>query len=136
MGAPRNDTIGRLAYVEFYVRAIDKAKAFYQEAFGWSLVDFRLNYAATVSGDTDIGLQADNPHGPKPALPVIQVGNLEASLGRALAARAALVTPIFPFPEGRRFHVRDPGSNKVAVMSPDSESSEYPMTPAFSHWHY
>ena len=121
MSAPRDETTGRLSYVEFCVPTIGKAKAFYQEAFGWNLVDFGPTYAATVSGDVDVGLQADNPDGAKPPLPVIQVGNLEASLDRALAAGAALVTPIFSFPGGRRFHIKDPGGNEIAVMQSDSE---------------
>jgi predicted enzyme related to lactoylglutathione lyase len=101
MSAPPNDTTGRLNYVEFSVPSIAKSKAFYEKAFGWALVDFGPTYAATVSGDADIGLQADNPGGAKPPLPVIQVRDLEASLERTLAAGAALVTPIFSFPGGR-----------------------------------
>jgi predicted enzyme related to lactoylglutathione lyase len=95
MSAPLNDTIGRLNYVEFSVDSTEKSKTFYQGAFSWALVDFGPTYAASVSGDVDIGLQADNPNGPKPPLPVIQVGNLEASLERTLEAGAVLVTPIF-----------------------------------------
>jgi predicted enzyme related to lactoylglutathione lyase len=121
MNTPREETTARLNYVEFSVPATGKTKAFYQEAFGWTLVDFGPTYAATVTGDTDIGLQADNPGGPKPPLPVIQVGDLEASLARALAAGAVLVTPIFSFPGGRRFHVRDPAGNEIAVTQPDAE---------------
>lgn len=120
MSAPPNDTTGRLNYVEFSAPSLGKTKAFYREAFGWALVDFGPTYAAAVSGGVDIGLQADNPDGVKPPLPVIQVGNLEASLERTLQAGAVLVTPIFSFPGGRRFHVRDPGGNEIAVMQPDS----------------
>jgi predicted enzyme related to lactoylglutathione lyase len=121
MSAPRDDTTGRLNYVEFSVPSVGETKTFYQEAFGWALVDFGPTYAATVSGDVDVGLQADNPDGAKPPLPVIQVGNLEASLERAMAAGAVLVTPIFSFPGGKRFHVRDPAGNEIAVMQPDGE---------------
>ena len=118
MIAPRNDTIGRLNYVEFTAPAIAITKDFYQQAFGWTLVDYGPTYAATVSGEVDIGIQANLPDGPKPPLPVIQVGNLEASLDRVLAAGAVLATPIFSFPGGRRFHVRDPAGNEIAVMQP------------------
>lgn len=121
MTGPRSDTIGRLNYVEFSVPATEGAKAFYEEAFGWSLVNFGPTYAATVTGDIDIGLQADNPGGPKPPLPVIQVGDLEASLERTLAAGAVLVTPIFSFPGGRRFHVHDPAGNEIALMQSDDK---------------
>lgn len=108
-------------YVELSAPSIGKTKAFYQEAFGWPLVDFGPTYAATVSGGVDVGLQADLPEGTKPPLPVIQVGNLEASIERTLAAGAVLVTPIFSFPGGRRFQVRDPSGNEIAVMQPDGE---------------
>jgi len=96
MSAPRNDTLGRLNYVG-------------------------PTYAATVSGDVDVGFQADNPGGAKPPLPVIEVGNLETSLEQVLAAGAVLIAPIFSFPGGRRFHVRDPGGNEIAVMQPDGK---------------
>jgi predicted enzyme related to lactoylglutathione lyase len=119
MTAPRNDTTGRLNYVEFCVPATDKAKSFYQDVFGWSFVDFAPTYASTVSGDVDVGLQADTPNGPKPPLPVIHVANLEAALERTLAAGAVLVVPIFAFPGGRRFHVRDPSGNEIAVWQMD-----------------
>jgi predicted enzyme related to lactoylglutathione lyase len=122
MSASRNDkTTGRLNYVEFSIPSIGESKAFYQKAFGWALVDFGPTYAATVTGDVDVGLQANNPNGAKPPLPVIQVGNLEASLERTLAAGAVLIVSIFSFPGGRRFHVRDPGGNEIAVMQPDGE---------------
>jgi predicted enzyme related to lactoylglutathione lyase len=121
MSAPRDETTGRLNYVEFSVPSVGETKTFYEEAFGWALVDFGSTYSATVSGGVDIGLQADNPTGAKPPLPVIQVGDLEASLERTLEAGAVLVTSIFSFPGGRRFHVRDPGGNEIAVMQSDNE---------------
>jgi uncharacterized protein len=108
-------------YVEFSVPSIGESKAFYQKAFGWTVKDFGPTYAATVSGDVDVGFQADNPGGAKPPLPVIEVGNLETSLERVLAAGAVLIVPIFSFPGGRRFHVRDPGGNEIAVMQPDGK---------------
>ena len=51
--------MARLNYVELPVTEIGPAKAFYEAAFGWSLTDFGPTYAATLTGDTDIGLQAD-----------------------------------------------------------------------------
>jgi uncharacterized protein len=115
MTGSRNETIGRLNYVEFSVAATDKAKSFYQEAFGWTFIDFGPTYASTVSGDVDIGLQAAHPNGSKPPLPVIHVASLEAAHQRTLAAGAVLIVPIFSFPGGRRFHVRDPSGNEIAV---------------------
>jgi ParB-like nuclease domain len=67
------------------------------------------------------GHAVGNPSGAKPPLPVIQVGNLETSLERILAAGAVLIVPIFSFPGGRRFHVRDPGGSEIAVTQPDGK---------------
>src|SRR3954449_7633386 len=88
--------MARLNYVELPVAEIGPAKAFYEAAFGWDLTDFGPTYAATLSGDTDIGLQADAAEATRAPLPVIDVENLEA----ALAARG-------PPPRIRR---RNPGS--------------------------
>ncbi len=46
----------RLNYVELPVRETARTRAFYEQAFGWSLTEFGPSYAATTSGDTDIGL--------------------------------------------------------------------------------
>lgn len=70
----------RLNYVELPVREIGPAKAFYECAFGWSLADFGPTYAATLTGDTDIGLQADAANATAAPLPVIDVADLEAAL--------------------------------------------------------
>jgi len=58
------------------------ARHFYEQAFGWSLTEFGPTYAATTTGDTDIGLQADPDEATKGPLPVIEVEDLEAALGR------------------------------------------------------
>ena len=51
--------MARLNYVELPVRDVATAKEFYERAFGWALTDFGPTYAATLTGDTDIGLQGD-----------------------------------------------------------------------------
>ena len=40
-------------------RSSATAKAFYESAFGWAMTEFGPTYAATLTGDTDIGLQGD-----------------------------------------------------------------------------
>ena len=47
--------------------------------------------ASTVSGDTDIGLQADSVEQPKAPLPVIQVSDVEAALAAVEAAGDMIV---------------------------------------------
>jgi hypothetical protein len=108
--------MARLNYVELPVKDIASARAFYEAAFGWSLTGFGPTYAATMTGDTDIGLQADPGEATSAPLPVIDVDDLEAALDSVTAAGGEIVRPIFAFPGGRRFHFRDPGGNEVAAV--------------------
>jgi predicted enzyme related to lactoylglutathione lyase len=108
--------MARLNYVELPVREIGPARTFYERAFGWSLTEFGPSYAATISGDTDIGLQADASEATKAPLPVIEVADLEAALRAVEDAGGAIVRPIFAFPGGRRFHFLDPSGNELAAV--------------------
>jgi predicted enzyme related to lactoylglutathione lyase len=111
--------MARPNYIELPARDIAAAKRFYSEAFGWTLTDFGPTYAATLTGDVDIGLQADMAEATKAPLPVIDVPDLEASLAQVRAAGARIVKPIFAFPGGRRFHFLDPNDNELAVVQAD-----------------
>jgi predicted enzyme related to lactoylglutathione lyase len=111
--------MARLNYVELPVSDVAAATAFYEAAFGWELTDFGPTYACTLTGDTDIGLQADRAEATKAALPVIQVDDLEATLASVTAAGGTIVRPIFAFPGGRRFQFADPAGNELAVMQAD-----------------
>jgi uncharacterized protein len=108
--------MARLNYVELPVCDLGAAKAFYEQAFGWSLTDFGPTYAATVTGDTDIGLQADAADASTAPLPVFEVEDLEAALEAVRGAGGVITRPIFTFPGGRRFHFRDPGDNELAAV--------------------
>jgi len=112
--------MARLNYVEFPVRDVAAAKAFYESALGWSLTDFGPTYAATLTGDTDIGLQGDASEATRAPLPVIQVDDLEAALDAVTRAGGTVVRPIFSFPGGRRFQFLDPAGNEVALMQVES----------------
>ena len=111
--------MARLNYVELPVGEIGPAKAFYESVFGWSLTDFGPTYAATLSGDTDIGLQADAAEVTKAPLAVIEVDDLEAALAAVEAAGGTIVRPIFAFPGGRRFQFTDPAGNELACVKGD-----------------
>ena len=111
--------MARLNYVELPVSDIGAAKLFYERAFGWSLTGFGPTYAATTSGDTDIGLQADPGEATRAPLPVIEVDDLEAALAAVEAAGGRIVRPIFAFPGGRRFHFLDPSGNEAAAVKGD-----------------
>lgn len=109
----------RLAYLELPVRETTAAKQFYTAAFGWAMTDFGPTYAATTTGDTDMGLQADPAQRTAAPLPVIQVDDLEATLRDVQAADGEITLPIFAFPGGRRFHFRDLDGHELAAMQAD-----------------
>jgi hypothetical protein len=108
--------MARLNYVELPVRDVGAAKAFYEAAFGWSLTAFGPSYAATLTGDTDIGLQGDPAEATKAPLPVIDVPDLEAAQAAVTEAGGEIVQAIFDFPGGRRFHFLDPSGNEIAAV--------------------
>ncbi|OZB62117.1 MAG: glyoxalase/bleomycin resistance/extradiol dioxygenase family protein [Lysobacterales bacterium 14-68-21] len=111
--------MARPSYIELPAADIAASKTFYSQAFGWSLADFGPTYAATTTGDVDVGLQGDASEAPAAPLPVIQVDDLETALAAVTAAGGTVVRPIFAFPGGRRFQFRDPHGNELAVMQAD-----------------
>ncbi|MBW6525410.1 VOC family protein [Sphingomonas sp. RHCKR7] len=108
--------MSRLNYLELPVADTTRAKAFYGAAFGWSFADYGPTYAATTSGDTDVGFQADPAESTVAALPVIAVDDLETALEAVTAAGGHVTRPIFAFPGGRRFHFTDPDGHELAAV--------------------
>ncbi|MDF0488593.1 VOC family protein [Sphingomonas sp. H39-1-10] len=111
--------MARINYVELPVADTARAKAFYGSAFGWVFTDFGPSYAATTSGDTDLGLQADPAEKTAAALPVIDVADVDAAFASVEAAGGAITLPIVAYPDGRRFHFRDPDGHEMAVSQSD-----------------
>lgn len=111
--------MARLNYVELPVRDVATAKTFYEAAFGWAMTAFGPTYAATLTGDTDVGLQGDADEATRAPLAVIEVENLEAALDAVTLAGGMIVRPIFAFPGGRRFQFLDPSGNELACVQPD-----------------
>lgn len=109
----------RLNYVELPVGDTAATKAFFEQAFGWSLTAFGPDYAATIGagagGTADIGLNGDPDETTRAPLAVIETDDLEGALASVEAAGGAITRPIFAFPGGRRFHFREPSGNELAV---------------------
>ncbi len=108
--------MARLNYLELPVADTDRAKAFYGAAFGWAFSDFGPTYAATMTGDTDIGFQADAGQKTAAALPVVEVEDVDAACAAVEAAGGRITMATFAFPGGRRFHFADPDGHELAVM--------------------
>ena len=113
--------MARLDYVELPANDLAHTRRFYEQAFGWTMTEFAPTYAATTTGDTDVGLDADRENRPAAPLPVVQVKDLEAALASVEAAGGEILKPIFAFPGGRRFHFRDPSGNELAVWAVTAE---------------
>jgi uncharacterized protein len=109
----------RICFVELPAAATGPAKLFYAAAFGFAMTDFGPNYSCTMTGDVDLGLQADAKEASRAPLPVIQVESLEATETEVKRAGGVITKPTFSFPGGRRFHFRDPAGNELAAMQPD-----------------
>lgn len=107
--------MARLNYLELPVADTVVSKAFYAAAFGWGFSDFGPTYAATTTGDTDVGLDASPEKVARP-LPVVEVDDLDAALTAVEAAGGRVTVATFAFPGGRRFHFADPDGHELAVM--------------------
>lgn len=105
---------GKLDYLELQVGsvALERARTFYAQAFGWTFTGYGPTYAAYSEG-LDGGLDASA--GGAAPLPVLFSAELEDAQERVEAAGGRVVRPIFPFPGGRRFHFLDPAGNELAV---------------------
>lgn len=106
-------------FLELPVADIARAQAFYGAAFGWDMTGFGPTYACTMTGDVDVGLQADSAEQVKTPLIVIRVEDLDAALAQVESAGGTVTRPIFGFPGGRRFHFRDLDGNELAAHRPD-----------------
>jgi uncharacterized protein len=106
----------RICFVELPSQATEPGKRFYAAAFGLEMTDFGPTYACTLSGDVDLGLQADRVEATRAPLPVIQVDSLEATEAAVRGAGGRITKAIFSFPGGRRFHFTDPSGNELAAM--------------------
>lgn len=108
----------RFNYLELPVADTRRATAFYAAAFDWAFTEFGPAYAATTTGDTDVGFQADPAERTAAPLPVIQVDDVDTTLAAVESAGGVVTAPIFAFPGGRRFHFRDPDGHELAAMQP------------------
>ena len=108
--------MARIDYVELpSVTAHELTRGFYAKAFGWQFTDYGPDYAATTSGDVDVGLNGQPDEALAAPLPVVRVDDLEATFDAVAAAGGVISRPIFAFPGGRRFHFIDPSGSELAV---------------------
>jgi predicted enzyme related to lactoylglutathione lyase len=117
---PSGSNMARPNFIELPTRDLAASQDFFEQIFGMKMTGFGPTYACTMTGDVDLGLQADQVEASKAPLPVIEVKDLEATLAAVTASGASVTKPIFSFPGGRRFHFLDPSGNELAAMQADS----------------
>jgi uncharacterized protein len=111
--------MSRISFVELPASDLSSTRSFYSDAFGFAFTDFGPSYSCTLTGNVDIGLQADASEATSAPLAVIAVDDLEASFEAVGRAGGVITKAIFAFPGGRRFHFRDPSGNELAALKAD-----------------
>ena len=110
----------KINYVEFPAKNIATTKRFFEQAFGWSFVDYGPEYTAFSNQGLDGGfykseLSASTQTGS--ALIVFYSKALEETQAKIESAGGTIIKAIFEFPGGRRLHFTDPNKNEYAVWS-------------------
>ncbi len=108
---------GSLDYIEIPAPDMAATKRFYGDAFGWSFTDYGPDYVAFTCEGRNGGFNADRKvvreGGP---LIVLYAADLD-SMERKVTSAGAEIIERHDFPGGRRFHLRDPNGNELAVWS-------------------
>ncbi len=107
----------RIDYVELGVADIERAKAFYGGAFGWTFTDHGPTYCEFSDGRLTGGFTTNSPARPGGPLVILYADDLADVQRRVEAAGGRIAKPIFAFPGGRRFHFLDPDGYELAVWS-------------------
>lgn len=113
----------KLNYVEFPAKDISATKQFFEQAFGWSFIDYGADYTAFTEQGLDGGFyRADltSVAANGGALLVLKSEDLAQTQSMVEAAGGVISTPIFSFPGGSRFHFIEPSGNEFAVWRIES----------------
>ena len=113
-----------LNYVELAVGDVEKAKAFYAKAMGWTFNDYGPDYAGLQDprnpGQEFGGLNGDaaTAGGPGGVMALAQTDDAEQALAAVKAAGGRIVLDLYEYPGGRRFTFADPWGNVLGVYEP------------------
>ncbi|MGH1579207.1 VOC family protein [Planktotalea sp.] len=103
-----------IAYVEFTSNELEKTQSFFQDAFGWSYIDYGDDYKDIQGAGLGGGIERGALRAP---LVVLKTDDLEAMLDKVKAAGGEITQDIFSFPGGRRFQFKEPGGTELAVWA-------------------
>lgn len=109
--------MNRIDNIEFNVGDIDRSKAFYGAAFGWTFTDYGDSYTEFSDGRLSGGFTTQGSVRGGGPLVILYSEDLAATQRRLEDLGASITTPVFAFPGGRRFHFSDPDGYELAVWS-------------------
>ena len=85
--------MARISYLELPSKDVGGARDFYARAFGWRFTDFGPDYAATTTGDTDLGINGTGDQPIPLLLPPALCQSVEVDDLWPSAAKAQEVSP-------------------------------------------
>lgn len=118
----------QIDYVELPAPEFEDSKRFYNRVFGWEWTQYGPVYAAYEAGPVEVGLNGTATPAPAHArgaedsigpLVLLSCDDLEARQADVVAAGGEIISTIYPYPGGRRFHFTDPSGNILGVFQPD-----------------
>ena len=107
----------RIDYIEMGVADIERSKAFYGKAFGWTFTDYGPTYCEFSDGRLTGGFTTGTPPRPGGPLVILYGVDLPGLQKQVEAAGGRIAKPIFDFPGGQRFHFLDPDGYELAVWT-------------------
>ena len=106
-------------YIELASVDLERAKAFYGEAFGWTFTDYGDSYTCFELGAVNGGITTEREAvgAGKGSLVALHTSDLDGARERVESAGGMIVVEPFEFPGGRRFQFTDPDGNEIAVWT-------------------
>jgi uncharacterized protein len=113
----RSGNTSRIDYVEMNVADIERSKAFYGKAFGWTFTEYGPTYCEFADGRLKGGFTTNGKPIPGGPLVILYADDLVGTQRRVEAAGGRISKAIFDFPGGQRFHFLDPDDYELAVWT-------------------
>ena len=108
----------QIELIEFPVKSPEQLKQtryFFSTVFEWKYTDWGETYSDTTESGTSSGVNADKSA--SMPLTVIYSSDLEKTKELVVKNGGKVITEIYSFPGGRRFHFTEPNGNELAVWS-------------------
>ncbi|MCB9795024.1 MAG: VOC family protein [Alphaproteobacteria bacterium] len=116
---------GQFVWFDLLTPDAEASKAFYTDVVGWTLTPFRPGYDMFTGGEGPLGGLETIQEGQPRWLAYVDVEDVDASFGKALAAGATAVAPPSDIPEvGRSATIADPHGAHIALFSSSNPAPE------------